>query len=119
MWHKARSNGFTVGIEISNYSLLIQFAKHYNTLGVIYIYIVFRQYFLIRPIMFSFVNFPPTCSSSYSLNKFIRLVIVFVICSLKMAPAGVESTWEKYGAFFISFHPDVKRLIRRLERITN
>ena len=32
-----------------------------------------------------------------------------------MAPAGAESIWEKYGAFFNLFHPDVKQLIQRLE----
>ena len=47
-------------------------------------------------------------------------VIVFVISlfvSPKMAPVRTESTWGKYGAFLNSFHPKVKRLIRRLEWI--
>ena len=36
---------------------------------------------------------------------------------MKMTPAGVKRTWEKYGAYF-EFILDVKRLIRRHERIT-
>ena len=36
-----------------------------------------------------------------------------------MAPAEAENTWEKYGAFLKSFHPEVERLIWRLERIND
>ena len=34
----------------------------------------------------------------------------------KIAPAGTESTQEKYGTFLNAFHPDVKRIIQRIER---
>ena len=36
-----------------------------------------------------------------------------------MTVVGAEYTWEKYDAFLNSFHPEVKRLIRRLEQITD
>ena len=35
------------------------------------------------------------------------LIQMFVY--LKMAPAEVESIWEKYGTFLNSFHPDFRR----------
>ena len=34
-------------------------------------------------------------------------------------PAGAVFTWEKYGAFLNSFHPKIKRLIRKLELIND
>ena len=34
-----------------------------------------------------------------------------------MAPVEAESTWEKYETFLNSFHPEVKKLIRKLERV--
>ena len=55
-----------------------------------------------------------------SLLFFLQLIIVFVISLFilpTMSPAGVESTWEKYGAFFNSFFPDIKWLIRWIEPI--
>ena len=69
---------------------------------------------------FSFVNTPLTCSYSYSLNKCIRLDIMFVISIFfppKMNPEGPKSTWEKYGTFLNSLHPNTKRLVRRLQSI--
>ena len=66
---------------------------------------------------FSSVNSPRTCSSSYSLYKFIRLVIVFIVSLFvppNMAPVRTESTREKYSLFQNSFHPELKQIRRKL-----
>ena len=71
---------------------------------------------------FSSINYPLTCSSSYSLYKFIQLTIVLVIslfAFLKMARIKAKYTLETYGTFLNSLHPRVKPLIQRLEQIKN
>ena len=45
------------------------------------------------------------------------MIFISMFPFLKMTPAEDESTLKKYGAFLNSFHPDVKRLIWRIERI--
>ena len=42
--------------------------------------------------------------------------VVWNVCKITIT-VGVESTWEKYGTFLNSFHPEVKWLIRKLEEI--
>ena len=44
---------------------------------------------------------------------------MYMMNAPKMAPAGAESTSKKYGAFLNSFHPNVKRLVGKLERIND
>ena len=83
-----------------------------------------HQFFFIFPLtsskFFSFLNSHPICSSSYSLNKYVRLCLLFqMFVSLKMAPVSSENTYEKYSAFWYSFDPEIRWLIRSLERITN
>ena len=80
------------------------------------------QFFLLpRVKFFSSLSSPLTCYSSKTLYKYIWLVIVFVISlfDLSEMPPVKAKNWEKYGAFLNSFHPKVKRLIRRLHRIND
>ena len=53
---------------------------------------------------FPSVNSPPTCSSFYSLYKFILLVIVFVI-SLFTPPKISSVKYQNICCFINSFHP--------------
>ena len=75
-----------------------------------------HQFFHLSSIkLFSSINSPPTYSSSYTLDKCIRLVIMFVITMfvlLKMGSTRAKCIWGKYGAFLNSFYPDVKWLRR-------
>ena len=81
----------------------------------------FSQFFILHPVkFFSSRNSPTTYFSSYCLYKCIWLIIVFEISSFahsKIAPVGAENTWEKYGTFLNSFHPEVTQLKGELERI--
>ena len=46
-------------------------------------------------------------------------VCVSMFVLLTIAPVWVVSVWKKYGNFSNSFHLDVLRLQRRLERINH
>ena len=81
-----------------------------------------RQFFPLTLVKFFFVNSPSTfLPSTLLMNSYdLSLYSSFqMFVPLKIAPAGTDSTWGKYGAFLNSFYPDVKRFSRRLERFTN
>ena len=104
------------------YSFLNIFVQIKQTFCFCPFYSCFFQIFLLSTVkFFPFINSAPICSSPYSLYKYIWHIIRFVISMympLKMVPAGVESTWEKYCTFLNSFNPDVHQLIWRLNRLT-
>ena len=60
--------------------------------------------------LFSFLLFIEMYMARHFVGHFVPLNIV---------PFMDGSTWEKYGSFLNSFHPEIKRLKPRLERIKN
>ena len=71
-------------------------------------YVFFNQAFSI-PHFYLFYNW--SVQVFVSCHLYLSFQMLF---SQNMALAGAESTWEKYGTFLNSFHPDVKWLKQRL-----